>query len=101
MKRCGNPSCSYLYADDYSGPCDNCGRFISGEAAQGDLGFRFANQIRQGQRETQFEQEAKRLRSPGQARDFYSRAPVNDAVLDVARSLIVQREEVEFEDDAA
>lgn len=61
MKTC--PNCRAVWGDDYEGQCLDCGRpmgGVQGNATGGDLAFRYASQITQGQRETSSERSMKR-----------------------------------------
>lgn len=98
MKKCAN--CSYLWADDYSGTCLECGAPMGNVSSPQNLGFAFARQIQDGVREDEFARRAGNVRSPQQALEVYGGAKVNDAILERAREMIVQREEVRYEDDA-
>lgn len=99
MKKC--PNCAYLWADDYNGTCLECGAPMNKANSPADLGFAFARQIQEGVREDEFARRAGSIRNPKQALEIYGNAKINDAVLERAREMIVQREEVKYEDDVS
>lgn len=101
VKSC--PNCKYIWPDDHTGQCVECGNPMSGTEANGsnDLAFRFAKQIQDGVRENEFAARAGQIRTPRQALEVYANAKVEDGLLDRARDLIVQREEVIYEEDHA
>ncbi len=99
MKKC--PGCNYLWADDYNGTCMECGKPLGGVSASPDLSFKYAAQIAAGRREN--DSERAMARSSGKARpgDAYDRVgkDVPQPILDRAREMLVQREEVVYEQE--
>lgn len=93
MKAC--PNCKYLWPDEHTGQCVECGNPMANVASNGngDLQFRYASQIARGRRENEGEAAMKA--------GSYDVVKVDDSVLQRARDLLVQREEVRYEDDAA
>lgn len=98
MKAC--PNCKYLWPDEHSGQCVECGNPMKDVASNGnhDLQFRFAKQIQDGVRENQSETAMKMSQSPARPGDAYDRAPIPERILDAARTALVQREEVRYDD---
>lgn len=81
MKTCGN--CRQVYADDYAGQCQTCGRPMGDTSpnGDGDLAFRYASQISRGQREAGYENAMKR--------GNYEGVPIDDRILDAARRFVI------------
>lgn len=98
MKSC--PNCKYLWPDEHIGQCVECGNPMASVASNGsqDLSFRYASQLEKGRREAALEQSF--TASSGKARvgDAYDRAPVESAVVERARAMLVQREELKYEE---
>lgn len=90
MLKC--PNCSYLWPDEHTGQCGECGNPMSGSLNQNqDLHFRFARQVQEGVRENSLESSMRRGR--------YDGLKLEEGILDRARQMIVQREEVRYEEE--
>lgn len=63
-----------------------------------DLAFRFAKQVQDGVRENQAEGAMRATRAPARVGDAYDRAPIPERILEAARTALVQREEVRYDD---
>lgn len=100
MKKC--PGCNYLWADDYTGTCLECGKPLGAvTGGGGDLGFRFAGQRQAAEREAAIEGALRGAQTPRGQLEVYDRVKLPDPVFEAARKMVVQREEVEYQDDAA
>lgn len=93
MKSC--PNCRTIHRDEYEGQCHDCGAPLGGMRGnnQGDLAFAFAAQQRKARREADTEASFRAARNMGAGArpgDAYDRAPIEDAVMDAARRMVVQ-----------
>lgn len=98
MKAC--PNCSYLWADDYSGQCLECGKPLGGVQPEGggDLRFRYAGQVQAAQRENDLERRMKSSNGKARPGDAYDSVNLPDGIMEAARRMIVQREEVVYDE---
>lgn len=97
MKKC--PNCSCLWPDEYNGSCHECGAGLGSVQPDGGLQFRYAKQLGDMEREASLGQQFRSSRGSARPGDAYDRAPVNDAVIEKARAMLLQREELRYEED--